>query len=141
MQYRGHIHWAFHWAFAILFYPEYWIYWSLWVNTTVVFLHTPKKTHVTFVGYSWNNQGTFRNIPIFSIRGTLCRNMLRNFIGNFFWIFREYIMGLFHEYSTNIHLPGVNKQETCLVRDCSLNTLGEGKAKWQTWHNFRFTLT
>ena len=46
------------------------------------------------------------NIPIFSFVGTLFGNITRNFIGNFFRIFREYIMELFHEYSTNIYLPG-----------------------------------
>ena len=45
-------------------------------------------------------------IPIFNIPGRSFGNITRNFIGNFFRIFREYIMELFHEYSTNIYLPG-----------------------------------
>ena len=46
------------------------------------------------------------NSPIFNIPGTLFGNIPRNFIGNFFRIYREYIMGMFYEYSTNIYLPG-----------------------------------
>ena len=47
------------------------------------------------------------NIPIFNIPGTLFENIPRNVTGNFFRTFREYIiMGMFHEYSTNIYLPG-----------------------------------
>ena len=46
------------------------------------------------------------NIPMFNILGTLFGNISRNFIGNFFRMFWEYIMGIFHEYSTNIYLPG-----------------------------------
>ena len=45
-------------------------------------------------------------IPIFSISETLFWNILRNFTGNFFRIYWEYLMGMFHEYSTNIYLPG-----------------------------------
>ena len=45
------------------------------------------------------------NIPIFNILGTLFGNIPRNFIDNFFQIFREYIMGMFHQYYTSIHLP------------------------------------
>ena len=41
-----------------------------------------------------------RNIPIFNILRTLFGNIPRKFIGNFFQIFWEYIMGIFHEYST-----------------------------------------
>ena len=93
--------------------------------------------HVTFVGYSWNNQGIFLysiflehylgvfpgisygtfpnilgidhgNVPrIFHEKYS--RNIIweysRNFIGNSFRILWEYIMGMFHEYSTNIYLP------------------------------------
>ena len=46
------------------------------------------------------------NIPILNIPGTLFGNIPRNFIGKPFRIFREYIMGMFHEYSTNIYFPG-----------------------------------
>ena len=46
------------------------------------------------------------NIPIFNIPGTLFGNISQNFIENFFQIFREYIMAMFHEYFTNIYLPG-----------------------------------
>ena len=48
-----------------------------------------------------------RNIPTFNIPGTLFRNIRRNFIGNFFRIYLEYIVGMFHQYSTNRCLPGV----------------------------------
>ena len=41
------------------------------------------------------------NIPIFNISGTLFGDIPRN-IENFFRTFREYIMGMFLEYSTNI---------------------------------------
>ena len=44
--------------------------------------------------------------PIFNIPGTLFGIIPRNFVGTFLRIFREYIMGIFHEYSTNIYLPG-----------------------------------
>ena len=46
------------------------------------------------------------NIPVFNIPGTLFRNIARNFIRNFFRIYWEYLKGMFHEYSTNIYLPG-----------------------------------
>ena len=46
------------------------------------------------------------NIPIFNIPKTLFRNIPQNFMGNFFQIFWEYIMGMSHENSTNIYLPG-----------------------------------
>ena len=62
--------------------------------------------HVTFVGYSWNIQGIFL-YSIFPER--YFGNIPRNFIGNFFQIFQEYIMGMSHEYSTNMHLPGGSK--------------------------------
>ena len=45
------------------------------------------------------------NILIFNYPGTLFGNITRNFTGNFFRIFWEYIMGMFHEYSTNIVCP------------------------------------
>ena len=44
------------------------------------------------------------NIPIFKVLGTLFGNIPQDFIGNFLRIFREYIMGIFHEYSTDILL-------------------------------------
>ena len=46
------------------------------------------------------------NIPIFNIPGTLFQNIPRNFLGNFFRIYWERHIGMFHEYSTNIYLPG-----------------------------------
>ena len=46
------------------------------------------------------------NILAFNIPGTLFRNVPRNIIGNFFWIYEEYLMGMFRTYSTIIHLPG-----------------------------------
>ena len=45
------------------------------------------------------------NIYIFNILGTLFGNIPWNLMGNFFRKFREYIMGIFHEYSMNIYLP------------------------------------
>ena len=44
------------------------------------------------------------NIPVFNIPGTLFGNINSNFIGIFSQIFRKYIMGMFHKYSTNIYL-------------------------------------
>ena len=41
------------------------------------------------------------NFPIFNIPGTLFGNIPRNFIETFFRVFWEYVMGIFHEYSTN----------------------------------------
>ena len=67
------------------------------------FLIHLKKMHGKFIGYSWNIQGIFVN-SMFSEH--YFGNIPRNFIGYFLRIFREYIMGMFHEYSTNIHLPG-----------------------------------
>ena len=70
-------------------------------KATIVFLHPPKKcTNIRriFMEHSGNN-------PIFNIPQTLFSNIPQNFTGNFFWIFREYVMGMFHEYSTNIYLP------------------------------------
>ena len=49
------------------------------------------------------------NIPVFNVLGTLFGNIPRNFIGKFFRIFQEYIMGMFQEFSTNIYLPGGKK--------------------------------
>ena len=46
------------------------------------------------------------NIPILNIPGTLFKKILQNFIRNFFRIYWEYLKGMFHEYSTNIYLPG-----------------------------------
>ena len=71
--------------------------------TTIVFLDPSKKMRVTFVGHSWNKQRIFLYI---NIPGTLFGNIPRNFIGNFFQIYWEYLMGMFNEYSTNIYLPG-----------------------------------
>ena len=46
------------------------------------------------------------NILIFNILWTLFESIPRNFIGSLFRIFWEYIIGMFHEYSRNIYLPG-----------------------------------
>ena len=46
------------------------------------------------------------NIPTFNIPRTLFGKIPQNFIGNFLQIFREYIMGMFQEYSINICLVG-----------------------------------
>ena len=43
------------------------------------------------------------NIPIFNIPGTLFENIPGNSIGDFFRIFWEYIMQMFHKNSTNIY--------------------------------------
>ena len=43
-------------------------------------------------------------IPIFNIPGTLFGNISGKFIGNFSQIFRECIIAMFNEYSTNIYL-------------------------------------
>ena len=48
------------------------------------------------------------NISIFNIPGTLFGIIPQNFLGNFFRIFRECIMGMFQEYSMNIYFPGGN---------------------------------
>ena len=45
------------------------------------------------------------NTPMFNIPGTSFENILRSFIGNFCQIFWEYIIGMFHEYPTNIYWP------------------------------------
>ena len=72
-------------------------------ETAIVFLDPTKKMHVIFVGYLWNIQGIFLcSIFLEHYFG----NIPLNFIGNFLRIFREYIMGMFHEYSTNMYLPG-----------------------------------
>ena len=60
-------------------------------KTAVVFLDPPKKMRVTFVG--------------FNITGILFLNIPQNLIRNFIQIYGEYIMGMLHEYSTNISFP------------------------------------
>ena len=65
-------------------------------KTTIAFLDPPKRMHVTFEGYSWSIQGMF----LYSI----------------FW---EYIMGMFHEYFTNIYLPGGNILIFFLHKNCT----------------------
>ena len=66
------------------------------------FLIHLKKRHVTFVEYSWSIQGIFLHSIFlehyFGIPGIIQET--------FFQISREYIMGMLHEYSTNIYLPG-----------------------------------
>ena len=70
----------------------------------------PKKMRVTLVGYAWNNQGVFLHLtllehylgifPRISL-GTLSEsNILGISHGN------VPLMGMFHEYFTDIHLPG-----------------------------------
>ena len=58
--------------------------------------------NVTFVGHSSNIQGVFQ----YSIFSEHYLGNSREFHRNFFQIFREYIMGMFNEYSTNMYLPG-----------------------------------
>ena len=55
------------------------------------------------------------NIPVFNIPGILFRNIPQNFIGNFYRIYWEYLMGMFHEYSTNVYLPGGNHRLAKLI--------------------------
>ena len=57
-----------------------------------------------------------RNIPIFNIPGTLFENILRNFKGTFFRMFREYIRVIFHEYSANIYFPGGQRPLTVFAK-------------------------
>ena len=71
-------------------------------KTTAVFFDPPKKMQITFVGYSWNNQGIFLN----SIFPEHYFGIFPDFIGNIFRIYREYLMEMFHEYSTDTYLPG-----------------------------------
>ena len=66
----------------------------------LIHLKNPCNIRSIFIEHS-------RNVPIFNIPGTLFQNIPRNLIGNFLRIFRKHIMGMFHEYSTNIYLPGV----------------------------------
>ena len=58
---------------------------------------------------SCNIRGIFidqsRNIPIFKVPAILFGNIPGNLIGNLFQIFWKYIIGMFHEYSTN-NFPG-----------------------------------
>ena len=72
-------------------------------KTIHVFLDSPKKNACNIRRIFMEQP---ENIPIFNIPKTLFRNIPRNFIGNFFAIYWEYLMGMFHKYSTNIFLPG-----------------------------------
>ena len=56
-------------------------------KTTVLFLDPPKKMQVSFVGYSWNNQGIFLN----SI-----------YPEHYFEILHGISLGIFSEYTGNI---------------------------------------
>ena len=60
-------------------------------KTTIVFLDPPKKMHVTFVGYSWNNRGIF----LYSI-------FPEHFFGIFFGAFSGYSGNILWECFTNI---------------------------------------
>ena len=53
-------------------------------KATILFLNPPKKSVITFVRIFMEQSG---NVPIFSIPGTLFRNIHRNFIGNFLRIY------------------------------------------------------
>ena len=55
--------------------------------STIVFLEPPKKIHVTFIGYSWNNQGIFLYLI---------------FHEHYLGIFPGISWGTFSEYSGNI---------------------------------------
>ena len=46
------------------------------------------------------------NIHIFNVPGTLFWEYSPEFRRELFPIFWEYVMGIIHEYSTNIYLPG-----------------------------------
>ena len=65
------------------------------------------------------------NIPVFNIHRTLFRNIHRNFIENFFRIYQECLMGMFHNYFTNIYLPcgsrgGVRLKVSLSSSQCTL---------------------
>ena len=72
-------------------------------KTTVVF-HDPPKKEACNIGRIFMEQS--RNITIFNILGTFFRNISQIFTGDFFRIYWEYLKGMFHEYSSNIYLPG-----------------------------------
>ena len=69
-------------------------------KTTIVFLDPQKTCNIRRIFMEQPG-----NIPICNIPGKLFRNIPQNFIGNF-QIYWEYLKGMFHEYSTNIYLPG-----------------------------------
>ena len=56
-------------------------------KTIIVFLDSPKKMRVTFVGYSWNNLGMLLHLI---------------FPGHYFGIFPGISLGPFSEYTENI---------------------------------------
>ena len=77
------------------------------------------------------------NIPTFNIPGTLFRNIRRNFIGNFFWIYQEYIVGMLHQYSTNRYLPGVCVCVYVCVCVCLYSSTSWFlPAAWRLWHTW-----
>ena len=69
-------------------------------KTAIVFLDPPKKIHVLFLGYSWNNQGIFlySTIP-----------------EHYFGIFPGISLGTFSEYTGNISWEcSTNIPRTCI---------------------------
>ena len=71
-------------------------------------------------------------------------NVPRNFIGTVFRIFREYIMGMFQEYSTNIYLPGGYKSRFFpMIPICFVIFYSCGLCEDQPSHFFpsKFSLT
>ena len=123
-------------------------------SSTIEFLILLKKCmyllqdiHGTFMEYSCIQYS--RNIPqgifvysIFPEHSSM--NVPRNFVGKVFRIFREYIMGMFHEYSTNIYLPGGYKSRFFpLIPICFVIFYSCGLCEDQPSHFFRskFSLT
>ena len=100
-------------------------------KTTVVFLDSHKKNASNIHRIFTEQSG---NITMFSIPGTFFWNIPRNFIGNIFRIHWKYLMGMFHEYSTDIHLLGgnfgniVHKENICSFGNWT-------PKKWETTKN------
>ena len=82
-------------------------------KTTNVFLDPSKKNACNIRRILMEQSG---NIPVFNIPGILFRNIPRNSIGNFFRIYWEYLMGMFHEYS--IRSEGISfRHQKLLVKN------------------------
>ena len=84
-------------------------------KTIIAFLDPPKKK-CSIRGMFMEQPG---NIPIFNIPGTLFWNIPRNFIGDFFRIYWEYLKGMLHKYILTYIYPvgnGLVKKVTTLVK-------------------------
>ena len=77
-------------------------------KTATAFLDPPKK--VCNIRRIFMEQSG--NIPIFNILGTLFWNIPWNFTGNSSQIIWECFKRIFHEYPTNMYLPGGNKNRS-----------------------------